>query len=273
MKGQAQSKKTLTQMVALGLATLLMATTNNAQTQSEAEKQSQASAQTPGERRTQIEFEEVDTNRDNQLSWQELKRAYERDITAVGLTENQLIQSFDQNQDRLLDGEEYRAFTSGFMQRQVYSLEDVEAPQDTTRDTKVAVGDAQPSGEQALKPDTQNHPLREEQQSQKKDDTVVAIVGVTRVQDVPVERIADRPVINLEGKNIGNVDDIVRTKDGTSTGLVVTTGGIFGIGEKEVVIDVNEVHITEDKVVWEETDATLVDELPEYNGQDYVSVR
>ena len=250
------------------------------QVQSEAQRPAEA---TDGQS-VQREFNEVDSNSDNLVTWQELQQAYDSQLTEVGLTEDQFIKDFDSNRDLALDEVEYRTFTTGVMDRQVYSATEIneQSPQKTLQDPEVAASDDQPSGQQALKPGSQlKYQQKQQQQKQQrqterqvqKDGTIVAIVGVTAVQNVPVADVANRQVINLEGKKIGAVEEVVRSGDGATTGLVVSTGGFFGIGAKEVVIDVHNVHLTEDEVVWEETEEDAVDRLPKYNEKDYVSVR
>lgn len=278
-------------LLSLGVAGLVFAaqsqtaeTTTSAQT-----KDSDQQAQT-------MEFEEADLNNDGYVDWEELHRSFDNELSEAGLTQKELSEDFDLNGDQQLDTTEFHAFTTGFTERREYSAAEIEG-----REQGDANVDAEEQGT-ATNQSAQDQSVAEREQQQRADDEVygtvqprqnqdeaagtsgqaekngeaaiTTIVSVTEIQQVPIEDIVDREVVNLEDEKIGTVEDIVRNGAGSEIGLVVGTGGFFGIGGKDVVIDSEEVHVTEEKVVWERTgEDDSVDELPEYNEREYISLR
>lgn len=55
--------------------------------------------------------------------------------------------------------------------------------------------------------------------------------------------ILDATIINVSGENVGDVNDLVVTSDGTVTGVVVGVGGFLGLGEKDVAIEMDRIDI------------------------------
>lgn len=120
----------------------------------------------------------------------------------------------------------------------------------------------------------QNQQAINQQGQQSPQGDVVTLVAVTTVQEVPIADIEDRQVVNLQGQQVGEVEDVVVSEDGSETGLVVSVGGFWDIGDKDIYVDLDDVAMRADQVIWE----TMVGEeelqdLPEYNEKDYVSVR
>lgn len=50
------------------------------------------------------------------------------------------------------------------------------------------------------------------------------------------ENLLGLPVVNPQGEELGTVDDIVLDENGAMVGLVLSTGGFFGLGAKSVAI-------------------------------------
>lgn len=120
----------------------------------------------------------------------------------------------------------------------------------------------------------QNQQASNPQGQQSPQGDVVTLVAVTTVQEVPIADIEDRQVVNLQGEQIGEVEDVVVSQDGTKTGLVVSVGGFWNIGDKEIYVDLDDVAIRADQVIWETmASEEELENLPEYNEKDYVSMR
>jgi sporulation protein YlmC with PRC-barrel domain len=77
----------------------------------------------------------------------------------------------------------------------------------------------------------------------------VADSGVIRSRDVSQilakgDLIGDS-VVSRDGVDVGKVEDVILDKEGKITGIVVQTGGLFGIGSKSIglstsILDMNE---------------------------------
>ncbi len=180
-------------------------------------------------------FEEVDRNNDGMVTWQELGRGFDNQLSEAGLTETRLLRDFDLDQDRLLNAVEFRAFTTSFTARE----------QHPANATELADENA--------------------------DGTVESIVNVTKVQQLPASDIVGKDVVDLDDEKIGEAQDVVRSRNGSQTGIVVTPDGIMA---EEVVINVEEVSLDGDRVLWAvDSGSDAIDQLPEYNEKDYVSIR
>lgn len=59
--------------------------------------------------------------------------------------------------------------------------------------------------------------------------------------------LMDGSVINMANEDIGAVNDLVLTSDGTVTGVVIGVGGWLGIGQKDVAIEMDRIEITQDE--------------------------
>ncbi len=55
------------------------------------------------------------------------------------------------------------------------------------------------------------------------------------------ENLLGIPVVNPQGEELGTVDDIVLDENGAMVGLVLSTGGFFGLGTKAVAISFGDV--------------------------------
>jgi len=70
--------------------------------------------------------------------------------------------------------------------------------------------------------------------------TYVAIQGTGEV--LATEMIG-QPVLNLSGETLGNIDNVLQTRDGTVTAVIVGVGGFLGIGVKDVAISMEMLNI------------------------------
>ncbi|WP_316977080.1 PRC-barrel domain-containing protein [Shumkonia mesophila] len=62
------------------------------------------------------------------------------------------------------------------------------------------------------------------------------VLPVETTSQIRAEALIGKKVVNASGEELGTVDDIVLSKDGMVSGLVVKTGGVMGIGGKSVAI-------------------------------------
>lgn len=249
-----------------------------------------------GQQAQTMEFGEADLNNDGYVDWEELHWSFDNELSEAGLTQKELFEDFDLDRDLQLDTGEFHAFTTGFTERREYSAAEIEgqeqgdanvdaegqgtATSQSARDEPVAESEQQQRADEDVYGTGEPRQSQDEtagttdQAEQNGEAAITTIVSVSEIQQVPIEDITDREVVNLEDEKIGTVEDIVRNGDGSEIGLVIRTVGLFGIGGKDVVIDSEEVHITEEKVVWERAgEDDSVDELPEYNENEYMSLR
>jgi sporulation protein YlmC with PRC-barrel domain len=72
--------------------------------------------------------------------------------------------------------------------------------------------------------------------------------AVTQIEanQFKVDRLAGTDVKNHDGETIGTVDDVLLGKDGRVAAVIVSTGGVLGIGEKTVALQWDQVEVTRD---------------------------
>ncbi len=89
--------------------------------------------------------------------------------------------------------------------------------------------------------------------------------------------IADEPIAadgETEWDDIGEIDEIVLTRDGSVTSVIVGVGGFIGIGEKSVAIDMSELKFVSDGEDADEyfivvkASAAGVKDAPDYNAME-----
>jgi len=92
----------------------------------------------------------------------------------------------------------------------------------------------------------------------------------TITNDLSVEDLMDRDVVDVAGEHIGEVDDLLIGPDDTVTQAIVDVGGFLGIGEKTVAIDLNELQIEQGAGGALMVDITReqAEALPEYEEDD-----
>lgn len=88
------------------------------------------------------------------------------------------------------------------------------------------------------------------------------------------DELEGRKVINLEGEKLGDIDDIVIDTQDNTLKAVVSVGGFLGIGDKDIVVSLDQLKVGEDNKLMLTT-AMSKDQLkdsPEYNEDLYREV-
>lgn len=88
--------------------------------------------------------------------------------------------------------------------------------------------------------------------------------GDNQTQSLMANALLERKLVNLKNKEIGDIEEVVQGQDGTPS-LVVEAGGFMGIGEKEILVPLNEVRLSGSKLIWEtEKGASELKDAEEY---------
>jgi len=64
-----------------------------------------------------------------------------------------------------------------------------------------------------------------------------------------VDDLEDMDIVGSDGEEIGEVDDVLVSSDGSSMAVAAEVGGFLGMGEHEVVLPLTDARITNDKLV------------------------
>ena len=88
-----------------------------------------------------------------------------------------------------------------------------------------------------------------------------------------IRQIKGATVENAQGEEIGDVDDVVVSRQGDEKGLVVSVGGFLGIGASEIFVPANEAEVQGDKIVWQtQESADRLKESSAYEEDRYEAV-
>jgi sporulation protein YlmC with PRC-barrel domain len=87
-----------------------------------------------------------------------------------------------------------------------------------------------------------------------------------------IEDLEGETVINAEGNEIGSIEQIVVARDTSEPAIVITSGGILGFGEEEVLIPLSELALRGDQLVWETTKTVEEMKKSDYEEQNYTRI-
>jgi sporulation protein YlmC with PRC-barrel domain len=73
-----------------------------------------------------------------------------------------------------------------------------------------------------------------------------AIIEAQRPTELRVENLIGATVINPDGEEVGKVKDILFDTSGAATGIVLSVGGILGVGAKNVGLNWEEVDVNQE---------------------------
>lgn len=92
--------------------------------------------------------------------------------------------------------------------------------------------------------------------------------GDNQMQPVVASALVERKVHNLQNKEVGEVEEVVQGPDGTAS-LVVEAGGFMGIGEKEILVPLDEVRLSGNQLIWEtQKGASELKDAEEYRYEE-----
>lgn len=120
----------------------------------------------------------------------------------------------------------------------------------TSDDQQQVVPQTQENQAQPTAPDTTDTTTAPADQAQdmQKADKVMAPDGLITLQDETtflVSELTGATVYSPSDETIGDVNDVIISRDGTVDGIVVGVGGFLGIGEKQVAIEMSKIEMAE----------------------------
>lgn len=295
--------RTFTTIGAVGVilaAQASVAETGSKQTQAESQAQNASN---------QVEFSQIDQNNDQSVEWSELQQEYSEQLSQNNWSQQQVMSSFDQNQDDALDQQEYAIFVlaleeqqqqrnqtagvtqsgqqAGQQEGQEQGIWNESEDEMASSGAGAAAGQDQQygQGEQATQQEDRMAATQEEdpsiyaqdEQSQEASQSELQqaqMVSLANGEQMALDQVRDSEIMNEQGESLGKVQDVVQSQTGDQTALVVSVGGFLGLGGKEVLINTDELSAQDDQLVFQAgANESQLKNRPEYNQQDYVSVR
>jgi sporulation protein YlmC with PRC-barrel domain len=99
----------------------------------------------------------------------------------------------------------------------------------------------------------------------------------SQVKDNPIysrsaESLDGAEIVDLAGEKIGTITSVVLTKDRRSAHAVVSTGGMLGLGTRDIVVSLDELTTVNDKLQMNITQKEL-ESRQEYKSGQYVELK
>ncbi len=82
-----------------------------------------------------------------------------------------------------------------------------------------------------------------------------------------VSDLMDREVIGADGETLGDVENIVSRGD--ETYIVIGSGGVLGLGEKQIALPMSEIYFRDDQLFSPATTEDALDEMAEFEPDGY----
>jgi len=96
-----------------------------------------------------------------------------------------------------------------------------------------------------------------------------AIIAAENSTDLRAEKLIGTTVYNVQGDEVGEVEDIVFDQNGQIVGVVLKVGGLLGIGGKSVGIKWNEVDVSpKEALVTISYDKEQLEVAPDFKTQE-----
>ncbi|MCE8033748.1 MAG: PRC-barrel domain-containing protein [Halomonas sp.] len=91
------------------------------------------------------------------------------------------------------------------------------------------------------------------------------------LRDMQVSEIEGMTVVNLEDEEIGDVQSVVRDNDTGDLHVVVTVGGLWGMGGTDITLPLAEMQLQDDQLVIQESygEEELEESAEEYDEERY----
>lgn len=71
------------------------------------------------------------------------------------------------------------------------------------------------------------------------------------LSSISPDELEDREVVNQNGEELGDVQEVVTSPDGSVNGVVISIGGVMGMGAKDIFASSEELQVEDDRLVWQ----------------------
>lgn len=93
---------------------------------------------------------------------------------------------------------------------------------------------------------------------------------IAYVDQLTISELEGKDLINSQGEDIGEIEEVVQNNEDKQLSLVIESGGILGVGSSKTVLPLADVKLANDKIVWDKSKTT--EQLPEFNESQYVAL-
>lgn len=97
--------------------------------------------------------------------------------------------------------------------------------------------------------------------------------GAQELQSVSIASLQKKTVKNSAGEDLGEVKEVVINRDRGEVGVVLTSGGVMGIGSKKLLAPADELSLSENELVWDTAKSSKeLKESAKYQPDGYTEV-
>ena len=201
-------------------------------------------------------FNEVDVDASGELNAEELASYFQPQLDKNGWSDEQVITRYDANNSGGLNPPEYEQLLGSLLEQHIAKMKNSAQQRQMQTETQMQTGAANRTSADPY--------LAERTAKRKAKEQTDSTVNISEAKQVAPEQLGGLAVVNRNGDEIGEIDKVL-TKNGQVTDVVVSVGGILGIGDKEILVDAESLQVIDNKVVWNTPmDKKAVDNLPEY---------
>lgn len=212
-------------------------------------------------------FDQVDADGSGELSAEELASYYQQQLDKNGWTDEQVVTRYDANSSGGLNPPEYEQLLSTLLDQHIAQMKSSAQQREMQTETQMQADATSRTG---TDPYLAERTAQRDAKAQS-DLKTTAATTLREAKQIAPEQLDGLDVVNRNGENIGEIDKVI-TKNGRVTQVVVSVGGVFGIGDKEILVDAESLQVSGNKVVWNTPmDKDAVDNLPEYKEGDKLS--
>jgi sporulation protein YlmC with PRC-barrel domain len=99
--------------------------------------------------------------------------------------------------------------------------------------------------------------------------TVTTTQIPSEMRSMRAEQLVGKSVYNSAGDRVGEIDEIVVNRNSRATAAVVGVGGFVGVGEKKVVVPLDNMRMQGDRIVVPNISKDNVDRMQAYNDDSW----
>jgi hypothetical protein len=116
----------------------------------------------------------------------------------------------------------------------------------------------------------QQEDVAEEQQEEAAAEQEMAPTGESPLAAMPASDVIGADVVNAEGQTVADIVDLVKKTGEEDLYAVLSVGGFLGIGDKKVVVPINDLDVTQDgQIVMANASEDQLKNMPTFEEEGY----
>ncbi|HUG60338.1 MAG TPA: PRC-barrel domain-containing protein [Methylomirabilota bacterium] len=134
------------------------------------------------------------------------------------------------------------------------------------QETGSTAADQQQTGQQLATGEQQ--PVDQQQTAAVTQQETEPMQATGNLQRISADELIGMPLMNAQGDQLGEVEDLVLSTEENRTFAVIEHGGFLGLGEKKIVLPLDNLQVMEDAVIVQGMTDQDIEALPEYEEDE-----